>query len=599
MQKVKAIKNLLNIARPKRSLFFISVISILAASFFEVFGLGLAIPIVNSLGAGGNFLANLKVPLLKNIIIFLNFQSDLAIFVFLMFLVLGSVYCSDIFLFISTYYVSRFSHDLESSLREKIFSKYLSFEKPFYDRSKLGSLISIMIDSPLELTMLVLALRSNFVDIIMASVFLVFLFVISWKFSLLVLPLIVMVYFPLNWLIKKIKTSAYYKTISTIDLSAYSADILANIRLVKTYANEKREKGKFLQKSSQLKRHSFNVYKKQGALPRLSHMIAATGFLFLIAMGVIFQMKSSSFSLGRFLVYFYVLRRFIGSIGAINEFKGSIARITPIAERINWVFDDSDKYHIKDGSIIFEGIKDKIRFNNLNFQYIPDHPVLKNINFEIKKNETVAIVGPTGSGKTTLAHLLLRLYDMPPQMIEIDGIDIREFKLESLRKKIAIVTQDILLLNDTIRNNITYGLDRDVSQEELDEVTKKAHIYDFIMQLPKKYENPIGDRAITLSGGEKQRISIARAILKNTDILILDEATSSMDVETEMLIQEALENLMKNKTVLAIAHRLFTIRNSDRIIVLEEGRIVEDGSFQQLLETKKRFYHYWELQKFY
>jgi len=209
-----------------------------------------------------------------------------------------------------------------------------------------------------------------------------------------------------------------------------------------------------------------------------------------------------------------------------------------------------------------------------------------------------AIVGPTGSGKTTIVNLLLRFYDCPPDSIFIDGVDIRKFSLKSLRQHMALVSQETLLFNDTLRANIAYGIDN-ISDKQIMDVIEKARLYDFIMKLPQGLNTLIGDRGVQLSGGEKQRVSIARAILKGSEILILDEATSSLDTRTEKLIQEAIEKAAENKTVIAIAHRLSTIKNADKIVVIEDGRIIEKGLMQDLLARKGKFYRYWQEQKFY
>ena len=217
----------------------------------------------------------------------------------------------------------------------------------------------------------------------------------------------------------------------------------------------------------------------------------------------------------------------------------------------------------------------------------------------MEKGKTVAIVGPTGAGKTTIINLLMRFYDCPSSAIFIDGEDIRSFTLQSLRAHIALVSQEVFLFNDTIKNNMIYGLDREVGNDELIEVAKKARLYDFIARMPQGFDTEVGDRGIKLSGGEKQRLSLARALLKGSEILILDEATSSLDSKTEQLIQQAINEAIKNRTSIVIAHRLSTIKNADKIIVLDNGSVTETGTLDELLERKGQFYELWEAQKFY
>ena len=263
------------------------------------------------------------------------------------------------------------------------------------------------------------------------------------------------------------------------------------------------------------------------------------------------------------------------------------------------VFDDKDKFFVVEGKKVFKSLERKIEFKNLNFSYVKEVGVLKDITFSIEEGKLTAIVGPTGVGKTTLIDLLLRYYDCPPSSIFMDGIDIRNFTLSSLRGQLALVSQDTLLFNDTLKNNIIYGLDRDISDKELIEVVKKARLYDFIIKLPDKLDTYIGDRGVKLSGGEKQRVSIARALLKDAEILILDEATSSLDSRTERLIQEAIAEAIRGRTTVVVAHRLSTIKNADKIVIIEEGTVAEEGVLDKLLAQKGKFYQYWEEQKFY
>lgn len=308
--------------------------------------------------------------------------------------------------------------------------------------------------------------------------------------------------------------------------------------------------------------------------------------------------KGRKTDIAPFLIYFYIIRRASYQFAPLNQFRASVASIRGYLSEIFKMLDDKDKFFVVGGQREFTGLKRSIEFRNLNFSYINGVEVLRDLNLFIEKDKTTAIVGPTGAGKSTLVSLILRFYDCPPSSVFIDGVDIREFTLESLMKRMAFVGQEALLFNDSIKNNIEYGLDK-VADEELEDVVKKARLYDFIMKLPQKYDTLIGDRGVKLSGGEKQRLSIARVLLKKAEILILDEATSSLDTTTEKLMQEAIEETVKGRTTIVIAHRLSTIKNADKIVVIENGRLMEQGSLNELLEKKGKFYQYWQEQKFY
>jgi subfamily B ATP-binding cassette protein MsbA len=264
------------------------------------------------------------------------------------------------------------------------------------------------------------------------------------------------------------------------------------------------------------------------------------------------------------------------------------------AERVLSILDTVPEIRDKEGAIELLPIRDEIRIESATFSY-EDEPVLKDVNLTIKAGEMVAFVGMSGGGKSTLVNLIPRFYDLDSGSIKIDGQDIRDVSLASLRRQIGIVTQQTILFNDTIKNNIAYG-DIRKTDEDIVNAAKAANAHDFIMKLPNGYDTFIGEQGMKLSGGERQRISIARALLKNAPILILDEATSSLDTEAEKEVQEALDKLMKNRTTLVIAHRLSTIRNADRIMVLIGGRIVEVGTHDSLLEKQGEYFKLYNLQ---
>ncbi|HPP06500.1 MAG TPA: ATP-binding cassette domain-containing protein, partial [Syntrophorhabdaceae bacterium] len=272
----------------------------------------------------------------------------------------------------------------------------------------------------------------------------------------------------------------------------------------------------------------------------------------------------------------------------IQQGLAASARVFEIIDKKPDVVEREDPLHI-------EKVEGDIRFRDVFFKY-EDKMVLKNINLHIKKNEVLAIVGESGVGKTTLANLIPRFYDVTDGAIEIDGIDIRKVSLKSLRKNIALVTQDVILFNDTIKQNITFGSDMDM--ERVINAAKLANAHDFIMNLSKQYDTVVGEKGLRLSGGQKQRIAIARAFYKDAPILILDEATSSLDAQSEVEVQHALENLMRGRTTIIIAHRLSTVMNAHRIIVLEKGTIVQEGTHDELINTEGPYKRLYQLQFF-
>jgi ATP-binding cassette, subfamily B, bacterial MsbA len=312
--------------------------------------------------------------------------------------------------------------------------------------------------------------------------------------------------------------------------------------------------------------------------------------------------EPGAYQTSAYLVFFFIVRRMVPGFNALNKFAVSLATasggILPVLDILE---DDKEKHIVRGGKRQFRELEQSIEFRDLHFSYYPDTPVIQGVSFSIEKGKTTAIVGPTGAGKTSLIGLILRFYDCPPGSLFLDGVDIREYDVHALRRQMALVSQDVLLFNDTLRSNMLYGYTpngRD-ADEAMRQSTEKSCLSDFVAALPNHYDTMIGERGVQLSGGEKQRVSIARAILKGANILLLDEATSSLDSKTERFIQEGIDNAIRGKTAVVIAHRLSTIRHADKVIVIEGGRVVEEGPLEALLAKKGKFFEYWEAQKFY
>jgi subfamily B ATP-binding cassette protein MsbA len=280
-------------------------------------------------------------------------------------------------------------------------------------------------------------------------------------------------------------------------------------------------------------------------------------------------------------------------IKSLNKENHNIQQGLAASQRVFEIIDREPEILEKSGAIELENVQGFIEFKGVFFKY-EDKMVLRNINLKINKNEVLAVVGQSGVGKTTLANLIPRFYDVTDGSIEVDGIDIRDMTLSSLRKNIALVTQDVILFNDTITNNIAFGSAQDM--DRIEQAANMAYAHDFIVNLPKGYDTNIGEKGVRLSGGEKQRIAVARAFYKNALILILDEATSSLDAASEMEVQKAMDNLVKGRTTIIIAHRLSTVINADRMVVLDGGTIVQEGPHRELIEADGPYKRLYELQ---
>ncbi len=486
---------------------------------------------------------------------------------------------------------------LSHNMRVEIFDRYLNCGKLFFDRSHISNLQNILFVHSGRLISIITSFESFIEKFITLTIYFIIMCKISWSISVSMLFIFPVTYYLMQGLIKKIgETSlALIKKSNEIHRKAYN--LLTCIPLIKAYNSENMERRKFNYLSETMSKMDFSIDKKNGLIGPIQECISFAAMM-LMALYMFFLVTQGKSNIINFMIYFYLLKKVMSYSGIFNEFKMSIVRVTGSLYEVQEILNDKDKFFITSGDKEFTGLKEGIEVKNLFFSYTPDTSVLKGISLYIKKGEVTAIVGPSGCGKTTLISLLLRFYDCPPSSIFVDGTDIRDLSFKSLKKHIAIVSQDTLLFHDTLKSNLIYGLHEDVSKERMDDVVKRARLYDYIKKLPNGFETQIGERGVKLSGGEKQRLSIARALLKDSEILILDEATSSLDSITEGLVHEAIEEAIKNRTAIIVAHRLSTIKNADKIIVIEDGKIVEDGTLSELLAKKGNFYSYWHAQRF-
>jgi ABC-type multidrug transport system fused ATPase/permease subunit len=356
---------------------------------------------------------------------------------------------------------------------------------------------------------------------------------------------------------------------------------LIGIRVVKSFAREEHEVGKFDTQTNELLERSLDTARVSAYYSPMMDFLAAASTAFVIWYGGT-QVMRGDISLGEWYVFFSYLGRLIGPVRMMGWVVNQTQNAVASADRIFEILDTHPEAQVKDGKIELKQPQGAVAFQNVSFSYSDGSRVLNGINLQVNPGETVALVGPTGSGKSTIINLLPRFYDVTEGAILIDGVDIRSYRLESLRRHIGIVAQESFLFGDTARENIAYGRP-DADLEEVLDAAKAANIHEFIDALPDGYETRIGERGVNLSGGQKQRVAIARALLMNPPILILDDSTSSVDTETEALIQMALVKLMESRTTFVIAQRISTVKRAHKIVVLDKGRIVQIGTHDELL----------------
>ncbi|OGX17946.1 MAG: hypothetical protein A3K83_02165 [Omnitrophica WOR_2 bacterium RBG_13_44_8b] len=420
---------------------------------------------------------------------------------------------------------------------------------------------------------------------------------INWKMALIsvvALPLVAVPMVQVGRALRKLSKRSQEKM---ADINSLLVETFIGVRIVRAFCAELREVGKFKKQNHEYYRIAMKSIKRMLLLGISTELIGVAMALFIIFYGGR-QVITGELSFGMFGLFMGALLSLIRPFKKLSQVNSIMQQAMAASARIYEILDTIPTVREKPGAAELSEFKDTIVFKDVWFKY-EQQEVLKDVNLSVRRGEMLAIVGPSGTGKTTMVDLIPRFYDPVRGRILIDGIDIKDVTLASLRKQIGIVTQETILFNDTIRANIAYG-SPSASDEEIEEAARNAHAHDFVMHLPERYNTVIGDRGAKLSGGERQRVAIARALLKNPPILILDEATSQLDSESERIVQEALDTLIKGRTVFVIAHRLSTVRSSKRIVVLDRGSIIEQGTHNELLSRDglyKRLYLIQETQK--
>jgi len=489
----------------------------------------------------------------------------------------------NIFGYIQAYLMGYLEQRVIFDIRNQLYAHLNDLSLDYFARQKTGLLISRITN---DVTLVRGALTNGFANVIREFFLIVVLAITAvlanWRLSLVALVVLP----PIMWLIYRLSQRLRKFSVRTqekmADITTLLQETISGARIVKAFNMENYEKNKF-------REHTLSYFKSYIKLNLVGALAGPiTEYFGVICVAVILLyggnqiIRSGTLRPENFFVFLTAVMLLMAPLKKLANANTYIQQGLAAAKRIFKVLDTKPKIVDSPNAIVKDRVEKTIAYKHVYFAYNPGEPVLLDINFTVSAGEIVALVGPSGTGKSTLVDLLPRFYDPTSGCIEIDGIDIRNIKLSSLRGMMGIVTQETILFNDTVRNNIAYGL-KDIPDERVVEAAKAANAHEFIMSLPDGYNTFIGDRGLKLSGGERQRISIARAVLKNPPILILDEATSSLDMESEVLVQKAIENLMKERTVFVIAHRLSTIQRADKIIVIEDGRIIQIGTHSELI----------------
>lgn len=512
---------------------------------------------------------------------------------------IGSTLIKGVCDYVGTYLVNRAGFGLITDLRNSLYDRILQRSTAFFSRHATGTLVSTVINDIEKVQVTLTIAFAEFLQQLFTLVFMVAaVILLGHKLSLILLVFVPFVVVSAGKIGLRVRRTTRKGQDKLADIQNILHESITGNRIVKAFTMERWEIDRFRAAAKKLLKANLKSVAAQAISSPLMEIIGSVAVAALLVLGRN-QIKTGAMTTGIFLTFIIAVFKLYDPVRKMAFFNNSFQQALGASSEIFRFLDEEDEIKERPGAIALPAFRERIRFENLSFSYAgasgnePD--ILREVNLEVRSGEVVAIVGSSGAGKSTLMQLIPRFFDVTGGAVKIDGQDVRDVTLASLRAQIGIVTQDTILFNDTVRNNIAYG-QPDVPQDAVITAAKAALAHDFIEKMPEGYDSVIGERGLRLSGGERQRIAIARALLKNAPILILDEATSALDAESESLVQAALHNLMSGRTVLVIAHRLATIRRVDRIVVLEHGCIADSGTHDDLLTRLGTYRKLYELQ---
>ena len=491
------------------------------------------------------------------------------------------IFGKGLFTFLSSFLMKSIGYKVGKKLRDDLFGHIIYQSSDYFDYKSTGDLMSRLTNDVDRIQVAVAGSMGDLIrEMFILLALLVYIFITDWRLALISFVIVPVAVIPLALFSRQLKKKGLLSQEKMAQIYNLLHETITGNKIVKAFTMEKFEIKKFSQATLSYFKTSLKLALTGSLTSPFMEFLGGVVAAFVLVLGAT-KIVQGHISPGDFVSFVVAIFYSYTPIKRLSRANNSIQQGVACYERIQEILNSKSQIVEHPKAYPLPPVKGSVKFENVSFGYNEMMPVLQEVSFEVMPNETVALVGLSGAGKTTIINLLSRFYDSTSGKITIDGIDIREVSLSSLRSQIGLVTQELILFNDTVRNNIAYGLE-EISLDKIKEAAKAAKAHDFIMKLPKEYETIIGEKGTLLSSGQRQRLAIARALLKNPPILILDEATSALDSESERLIQIAMVNLMKNRTTFVIAHRLSTVRRVDKIFVLDKGAITEIGTHKEL-----------------